>query len=264
MNNINTSRLLKLIVITISLLLFSCSEDSLTNSDDYTVPHEQRWGIYSLNLASEEVELIFSIGEEISGLKLNHAGDKFAFSRKIGGDSMEDEEICVVNADGSGLTQLTSNNYLDTYPCWSPDDSQIAFLSWQNTDLDIFIMDADGGNAQQLYDSGSHDADIDWAGDSIVFTAHSQIWMIRDDGTQPVQLTDPPRAGEWGNANLPFGDYDPRFSPDGSKIVFERLEDDQSVHGNYDIYYYNSSTGTEEALTNTGYSQGLASRSYSG
>ena len=68
----------------------------------------------------------------------------------------------------------------------------------------------------------------------------------------------------WGNANLPFGDYDPRLSPDGSKLVFERLLNDSSIHGNYDIFIVNSDGTGETRLTYTGYSQGLASWSHSG
>ncbi len=68
----------------------------------------------------------------------------------------------------------------------------------------------------------------------------------------------------WGNANLPFGDYDPRFSPDGRKIVFERMDDDTSVHGNYNLYtIYAEGTG-EAKITTTNYSQGIANWSNSG
>jgi TolB protein len=63
---------------------------------------------------------------------------------------------------------------------------------------------------------------------------------------------------------LPFGDYDPRLSPDGSQVVFERLWDDQSPHGNYDLFLLDLASGQETRLTTTGYSQGLASWSHSG
>jgi Tol biopolymer transport system component len=67
-----------------------------------------------------------------------------------------------------------------------------------------------------------------------------------------------------GNANLPFGDYDPRFSLDGSKIAFERLDDDTSSHGNYNLYVIGATGTGETKLTDTGYSQGLAIWSHSG
>jgi Tol biopolymer transport system component len=79
----------------------------------------------------------------------------------------------------------------------------------------------------------------------------------------PVAIQ-PPDAGVWGNANLPFGDYDPRLSPDGSKIAFERLEDDVSQHGNYNIYIVDADGSDETRLTDSGYSQGIVSWSHPG
>jgi len=231
-----------------------------------TVPHEGRWGIYVLDLTTQDVELIYSSDKEIytSALRMNSTGEIFVFAQKIDGDSNEHVEICVVGVDGGNFTRLTDNAFWDLYPAWSSDDTQIAFLSLRETDLDIYVMDADGSNVNRLYDSGANDADIDWKGEQIVFTSNSRIWKIKDEGTEPTQITDPPHAGEWGNANLPFGDYDPRLSPDGAKIVFERLEDDNSPHGNYNIFVTGIAGSGETRLTNTGYSQGFASWSHAG
>lgn len=166
--------------------------------------------------------------------------------------------------DGTGFARLTNNTILDTYPWWSPDGKRIVFLSWRDTTLDIYTMDADGSNAKKLYDSGGHDGDVQWSDNKIVFTRDHQIWIMKDDGTQAHHLTNPPRTGEWGNAVLPFGDYDPRLSPDGTKIVFERMVDDASSHGNYDIFAINTDGSGETALTHTGNTQGLVSWSHNG
>lgn len=125
-------------------------------------------------------------------------------------------------------------------------------------------MDRTGANQTKLYDSGFHDADIDWVRDQIVFTSQSKIWVMESDGSNARVVTDPPQAGQWGRANLPFGDYDPRLSPDGSKVVFSRLISDESVHGNYDLYLMNLDGSNLINLTNTGYSQGLSSWSSKG
>ena len=125
-------------------------------------------------------------------------------------------------------------------------------------------MDANGDSIRKLYDSGSHDADISWGTSRIAFTTGSRIWSIKSDGTDPKQITDPPRAGEWGNANLPFGDYDPRWNFEGTQIAFERLEADSSIHGNYNFFSINPDGSGETRLTDTGYSQGFASWSHTG
>ena len=52
-------------------------------------------------------------------------GTQIAFMARIGGN---DFEICVMNADGTGLQQLTNNTVPDATPSWSPDGTQIAFF----------------------------------------------------------------------------------------------------------------------------------------
>jgi Tol biopolymer transport system component len=229
-----------------------------------TVPRIGTWGIYALDLTTENVVLLYSSASKITFLNLNKAGDTLAFSQQFAGSADENEEICTIKIDGGEFRRITDNNLFDVYPVWSPDGTQLAFLSWRDNDLDIYVMANDGGNQGRLYDSGGHDADIDWVGDSIVFTSGSQIWIMQDDGTAPVRITDPPHAGVWGNANLPFGDYDPRLSPDGQVIAFERLEDDASPHGNYNIFVINADGSSETRLTDNGYSQGIVSWSHSG
>lgn len=238
---------------------------------DKTVPREQKWGIYSLDLSTEKAQLIYSNAEKISGLRLNNKGDKFIFAQIIG-DANETqnktidtrEEIMGISTDGSWLERLTDNSVLDTYPAWSSDDKKIYFLSWREKNLDIYAMNSNGSNVELIYDSGSHDADIDNVENKIVFTRNSQTWIMDADGKNPARVTNPPRAGESGKANLPFGDYDPRLSPDGKKIVFERLEGDESVHGNYNLFIINLDGTGETRLTNNGYSQGLPEWSHSG
>jgi Tol biopolymer transport system component len=251
----------------LSMLIFlaaGCDHTESKPKDNRTVPHEGEWGIYSMDLSTDSTRLIYSGPENISGLRLNGNGTKFVFSKTTGSAGDNLEEICTMNLDGSNLKQLTDNFYIDIYPAWSPDGSRIVFLSWRDTTLDIYVMDADGSNQEKLYDSGGNDADIDWVGSRICFTRNSQIWIMDDDGQNAARVTDPPNAGQWGYTNLPYGDYDPRLSPDGTKIVFERLFDDASFNGNYDFYVVNTDGSGETALTHNGYTQGLSSWSHSG
>jgi len=234
------------------------------DSAENSVPHEGSWGIYSLDLGSNEVTLVYSSENMLKGLSLDGNGNTLAFGERFGGTDESHEEICRVAVDGSEFSRLTDNDFLDTYPAWSSDGSTLYFLSWRDMTLDIFKMASNGSGQTLFYDSGYHDADVHVVGDSIVFTRQSRIWIMNTDGTGVVDITDPPLAGEWGNANLPFGDYDPRLSPDGSKIVFERLVADTSVHGNYDLYLISADGADEMALTTTGYSQGLPSWSHDG
>ncbi len=230
-----------------------------------TVPHQAAWGIYRLDLATQAVSLVYSTPREIfaSALRLHAAGDRLVFSQQADGTGNEGFEIYTLGTDGVGLTRLTQNGYMDVYPAWAPDGRSIAFLSRRARDLDIYVMEVDGSQPRLLYDSGGQDADVDWGTGGLVFTAQSAIWRLADDG-QLRQLTHPPHAGAWGQANLPAGDYDPRLSPGGERVVFERLEDASQPHGGYNLFVVNADGTGETRLTANGWAQGLASWSHTG
>jgi TolB protein len=56
--------------------------------------------------------------------------------------------IYVVNADGSGLTRLTTSiaRIGDTWPVWSPNGRKIAFVRHTDGPNDLYVMRADGTN----------------------------------------------------------------------------------------------------------------------
>jgi len=247
-------------------LLAGCEESKQIQQPIKTVPHESSWGIYVLDLQSQDVTLVYSFPAETypSGLRLSQKADRIAFAQKPDSSDDTGTEIYMMKIDGKDLKKITQNSYWDLYPAWSPDDTKIAFLSKRGKDLDIYLMDTEGANDKKLYDSGDNDADIDWAGNHIIFTSGFAIWRMNQDGTQPVQISFPQEKGLWGQANLPVGDYDPRFSPDGSKIAFERLVNINDPHGGYDIFVINQDGSAEARLTSSGYSQGLVNWSHSG
>jgi TolB protein len=56
------------------------------------------------------------------------------------------EEICVADADGADVKQLTDDGAIDRHPAWSPDGKRIAFTSYkESAEGDLCVMDADGG-----------------------------------------------------------------------------------------------------------------------
>jgi TolB protein len=51
--------------------------------------------------------------------------------------------------DGTGLVQLTADDAVDEWPSYSPDGSQIVFSSGRSGVIQVWVMDADGGNPVQ-------------------------------------------------------------------------------------------------------------------
>ena len=257
-------RLIVILSLIVSIVLSGCTTDNSSTEADKHVPHLHKWGIYCLDVTTENISMLYSTDDEISTLRLNSQGDCFVFSQYINGTDYEYTEICTIHTDGTHFQRLTNNTWWDVYPTWSPDGERIAYLSYPEDTLSIFMMRKDGADQKKFYDSGSHDADIHWVGNVLVFTSESCIWKINVDTRNVTQLTHPPNAGVWGVANLPFGDYDPNISPDGAWIAFERLENDENIHGNYNIFIISSNGSEETRLTHTNYSQGLPTWSHDG
>src|SRR5829696_2188209 len=60
------------------------------------------------------------------------------------------DDLAIVNRDGTNWRDLTNDQFFDRYPRWSPDGKKIAFTSDRSGHYEIWVMDADGMNLRQL------------------------------------------------------------------------------------------------------------------
>lgn len=156
-----------------------------------------------------------------------------------------DFDIYRMDADGSNLRRLTDTYGYDGGPWFSPDGSQIVWRAWHpqtdadkaqwrdnmandyivSTPLDLWVMDADGGNKRRITDNGATNWAPSWHPDGkrIVFSSNMDDWredldtyghnfelyLINADGSGLERIT----------YNKVFDSF-PMFSPDGSKLVF--------------------------------------------
>lgn len=167
---------------------------------------------------------------------------KIVFSKSVGGN----EDIYVMNPDGTGVTQLTSDAANDQYPKWSADGTKIVFDSDRDGDFEIFVMNADGSGVSQLTSNTALDAIPSWSpdGTKILFYSNrdgnDEIYVMKANGTGLTNLTN--NAASDGGAN---------FSPDGSKIAFFSTRS-----GYAHIYLMNPDGSSVTQLTSGSYNDG--------
>jgi TolB protein len=177
--------------------------------------------------------------------------------------------LFVLNLSTAAVRRVGSpGDWLDEEPRWSPDGRRIAFSSTrgQKDNLDIFAMDADGGNLVRLTDHPSAEQGPVWAADakSLYFTGERdgrgeiyRVWLAdkrvnRITGgfdraimpaTSPdgrylayaaqtimsfqIQLVDL-TTGKTQQVTSGRGSCRPSFSPDSKELAFVRIEKEPS------------------------------------
>ncbi|NOY60694.1 MAG: S9 family peptidase [Calditrichaeota bacterium] len=82
-------------------------------------------------------------------------------------------DIYIINADGSGLRQMTQSDAADSHPRWSPDGKFLLFVSERKNGSQLWLLPANGGEAKQLSDLSYEVSDPLWVpdGQNILFVA---------------------------------------------------------------------------------------------
>ena len=143
-------------------------------------------------------------------------GTKIAFTTQRDGN----DEVYVMNADGSGQTNLSNNAADDSEAAWSPDGQKIAFRSGRDGNAEVYVMNADGSGQTNLTNNPAPDSQPNWSPDSgkLAFTTsrdgNLEIYAMNANGTGPTRLT-----------NDAASDFEPAWSPDGAKIAFSSRRD---------------------------------------
>lgn len=146
------------------------------------------------------------------------------------GDQYKETEIMLMRMDGSNVRtiiphekdKISANSY------WAPNGKGLIYVSAPNekgmSQINHIIFDDNMGvrNIAKIpIPEHIIPTDPHWVGDWIVFPATEPvsktrgIWRIKPNGESLEQLT-------WPKIKVPFGDYDPKLSPDGSKVAFIR------------------------------------------
>ena len=169
-------------------------------------------------------------------------------------------EIYVMDIDGNNQRNLTNHPDKDWSPSWSPDGKRIVFRSNRDGHVvnnipayEIYVMDTDGGNLQNLTNNPNNDSSPSWSpdgkriafaswdGEFIDFVVDFEIYVMDTDGGNLQNLT-----------NNPNDDRYPSWSPDGERIVFvsQRPGHFKGEFGiTSEIYVMDADGGNQQRLT---------------
>jgi Tol biopolymer transport system component len=175
--------------------------------------------------AAATLVALVAIASVASPAAATYAGvnGRITFMRDDGDGNMQ---VWTANPDLSRQVQVTATG--GGFPAWSPDGTRIAFQ--RNTDpdptddleiQDIFTMRADGTDVRQVTPSIGDSEKAAWSpnGRWLVFSSDAGnpdgqgIYLIPSDGSGPMRMLTPKPDGTF------FAEL-PRFSPDGSQVVF--------------------------------------------
>ena len=170
-------------------------------------------------------------------------------------DETGNQDIYMMDADGTGRVKLTDREAKDTEPSWSPDGEWIAFLSRIQGKTDIHRVRSDGTGLSTLtnFPAQMYSRPI-WSpdGTKIAFTSNREADPPPQIGPTPVPFfADAPEfpgaaprpelyvmnADGSGQTRLTFNlffDGNPTWSPDSDRLAFQSRED-----GDHEIYIVN-------------------------
>ncbi len=179
-------------------------------SDIYVVNKD---GSFATNItrSAEQVELAPAFSAD---------GTRIAFQRS--GTDFSDGDIWTMAVDGSGQVPITDTPKADeSYPTFHPDGTQVAYLRYDHTSFktDLWVSGVDGTGDRALTTSGDIGyGHISWSPDG------SKIVHARSprsaDGNSAIFVTDVVSGVSTRLTPLTDYEFDPDYSPDGTRIVF--------------------------------------------
>ncbi len=208
---------------------------------------ERRSHIWHLDIATGDLTQLTSGADwNDGGASVSPDGTRIAFSSNRTGEEYEGDnnsDVWVVPLTGGEPQQLTTNEFGDGSPQWSPDGRRILYSRTDShyDQSDLHLMAAAGGESRSLTDNFDRIArNVSWApdGGSIFFTAS-------DWGATPIFRLDLESGSTERLIDAPVTISNLRVSKDGETLVFT-LEDEKRLP---EIWAMDAAGGEPRQLT---------------
>ena len=138
-------------------------------------------------------------------------GNRIVYVREFS-DMMSDEHksnLWIINFDGTNQRAVTTGNFSDGSPRWSPDGTRIAYISDRDGKPQIYVRWMDTGQTARVTNLENSPADIAWSPDGKLIAFTSLV------GTEPFKIADlpkPPEGAKWADPPKPYNRLIYRFN----------------------------------------------------